>query len=120
MGKFIDLTRQRFGRLIVIKRVENNKWNSTCWECQCDCTNITIVDSGKIKSGHTKSCGCLNIEKTKKRLTKHGYCKNELYNTWCGIINRCYNKNHISYKNYGARGIAVCDKWRRDFIMFYN
>ena len=71
MGKFIDLTGQKFGRLTVIKRVEN-KGKETCWLCKCDCGNEIIVQSNNLKSGNSKSCGCLNKEHLLKSITKHG------------------------------------------------
>ena len=65
MGKFQDLTGQRFGKLTVIKRVENSKCNRTQWLCKCDCGNTTMVLSCNLKSGKVSSCGCLHREKLK-------------------------------------------------------
>jgi hypothetical protein len=62
MGKFIDLTGQRFGRLVVIERAENNKFKHSQWLCQCDCGNEKIITKNSLKSGSTKSCGCLQKE----------------------------------------------------------
>lgn len=66
MGKFVDLTGQKFGRLTVIKRVEN-KGRNACWLCKCECGNEKIIRGDSLKSGHTMSCGCLQSEKIKEK-----------------------------------------------------
>lgn len=107
MPKLIDLVGKRFGRLVVIKRVENDKWRASCWLCQCDCKNEIIVRGASLKGGNTKSCGCL--------VTKHGHTKNgkysNIYQSWNQMIQRCTNPNNKEYFNYGGRGITVCEEW---------
>jgi len=110
MGKFIDLTGQQFGRLTVIKRVENGNHGKVRWLCQCDCGKNSIVISGGLRNKNTQSCGCLN----KEILTKHGhasYHKSKTYKTWNDMIQRCINPNCKAYKDYGGRGIQVCKRW---------
>lgn len=113
MRKFIDLTGQRFGRLTVFKRQENDKFGQTRWLCLCECGNKTIVLGGNLRSGHIKSCGCLQ----KENRLKHGHnIKGKIsktYTTWHGIIQRCTDPNHKSYQYYGGRipPITVCDRW---------
>lgn len=116
-----DLTGKRFGRLVVIKRGEN-KGEQTRWICQCDCGNITIVFASALKCGNTKSCGCLFKEKTSKTFTTHGLSKTRLYEIYYGMKKRCYKENCKAYKNYGARGIKVCDEWLGEdgFKRFYE
>lgn len=115
MSKFLDLTGKKFGKLLVIKRDKN--YIAPCgsiiaqWLCKCDCGNKTVVSTRKLKSGNTKSCGCYHKEKLKKMLTKHGFRHNKLYFIWLAIKSRCYNPKNIGYKNYGGRGIKVCDEW---------
>lgn len=119
MGKFHDLTGQKFGRLTVIKRVENNKQNGLMWLCKCECGNICVITSNHLKNGHTKSCGCLQKEKT----TKHGLYNTRIYRIHQSIKRRCYTPNNTRYKNYGGRGIRMCDEWLNEengFINFYN
>lgn len=115
MGKFIDLTGQRFGRLSVVERKENNKHCNTMWLCQCDCGNEHIVCGSNLRRGDTKSCGCFQREQTSMANYQHGHNCNynisKTYQTWQHIIQRCNNSNHTSYKNYGGRGINVCDRW---------
>lgn len=115
MGKIKDLTGQKFGRLTVIEYVGNKKW-----KCKCDCGNIVEVKSKSLCSGNTKSCGCYRKERTKELHTKHKGSNTRLYNIYYRMKNRCYYKNDINYKNYGARGIVVCNEWLNDFMNFYN
>ena len=115
MGKFVDLTSQRFGKLVVIKRAEN-KNNRPAWQCKCDCGNIVIVKAGNLKSGHTISCGCFRIEK----ITKHDKTHTRLYTIWHQMKERCYRESNRNYKYYGARGIKICDEWLNDFSKFYE
>ena len=68
MGQVTDLTGKKFGRLTVIERAENKKEGRVCWKCKCDCGNETIVTGKNLRSGHTTSCGCLKIERCKRRL----------------------------------------------------
>ena len=110
MGKFRDLSGQRFGRLCVIERAPDNpkRPGVTCWSCLCDCGNSLVVAGGSLASGNTKSCGCIRIE----LITKHGNTKHPLYETWRHMIRRCHDETNKGYRHYGARGISVCDEWR--------
>ena len=118
--KIIDITGQRFGNLLVVKRCENNKSKGTCWICRCECGTKKIVLGNNLKRGQTKSCGCLRNKKTSARNTTHGLRNHALYSVWVRIKERCYNKNAKPYLDYGGRGIAMCDEWRDDFQMFYD
>ena len=120
MPKLIDLTGQTFNRLTVIHRVKNNKHGKACWECKCKCGTVTIVPTGAIKSGRTKSCGCLKDELLIKRNVTHGMAYSLEYGIWAAIIKRCTNPRTQNFKHYGGRGIAVCNEWRNDFMAFYN
>ena len=119
MPKFQDLTGQKFNKLLVLKQVRKNK-GKTYWLCKCDCGKETIVEGYKLKTGHIRSCGCLQREINIKRLTTHNLSKSRLYEIWCAIKNRCLNKNLKTYKNYGGRGITVCQEWLNDFKTFYD
>ena len=123
MGKFIDLTGQKFGRLTVIKRVENAKDRHAHWLCKCECGNYKIICGRSLQKGVTLSCGCLISEITTKRSTKHGLHNTRIYSIYNDMKKRCYNKNNKSYENYGGRGIKICDEWlnkKNGFINFYN
>lgn len=120
---FKDLTGQKFGRLLVIKRLENNKYGRAMWLCLCDCGKSHIVEGGHLLNGTIKSCGCYNIDRTKETHTKHGKSESKIYNVLHSMRQRCHNSKNRGYKNYGARGITVCDEWldKEDgFMNFYN
>ena len=98
MSKILDLTGQRFGKLVVLKRVDNKKHRHTNWLCKCDCGNETVVARGHLTSNHTKSCGCLKLETLDKNRYRHGLCANRLYYIHSSMKDRCYNKNNKRYK----------------------
>lgn len=108
---FIDLTGQRFGRLVVLMR-DYSKNGSIYWKSLCDCGNTAVVQGKLLRTGTTKSCGCYHRDGVRKRLTTHGMSKHPTYFIWKSMWDRCQRKNSHSYKNYGGRGIAVCPSWR--------
>lgn len=112
-----NLIGQKYTKLTVLKYAYSEKGQRN-WKCQCDCGNITYVSTGKLKSGNTKSCGCLKHE-TKSNLI-HGKQNTRLYHIWQGMKQRCYNSNSIKYNNYGGRGIKVCNEWKNSFMPFYT
>ena len=115
MPKFKDLTGEKYGYLTVLRRLNYSETGHTyLWECKCDCGNITIVRGGNLRTGHTISCGC------KKGLIKHSKANTRLYCIYKNMKQRCNNPNNVWYKNYGARGIKICDEWLNDFNTFYN
>lgn len=118
MGAFIDLTGKKYGRLTVIERTQN-KGKETMWICLCDCGNKIVVQGNNLKSGHSKSCGCYNSEATANRNYKHGKRHTRLYTIWSGMRRRCYEVTNPKYKDYGGRGIVVCEEWKDDFNNFY-
>lgn len=120
MAKFIDLTGQRFGRLVVIERAANGKYGDAMWLCQCDCGNKKVVRGGDLRRGSAISCTCLQREESSKRLKTHGMSRTRLYRIRRKIIDRCYNQKHPHYHRYGGRGITLCEEWLNDFLSFYN
>ena len=120
MGKLIDLTGRRFGRLTVIQRSENGKDGRAKWLCVCDCGCSTIVRGDRLRSGKTTSCGCLAIETRRNIHFTHGHSGTRVYNIWQGMKKRCYNPKNAHYNRYGGRGIAVCEEWLHNFQVFYN
>ena len=117
MSGFIDLTGQRFGRLVVIKRSENIG-RYTAWLCECDCGKEVVVKATYLRSGGTKSCGCLWLENHLKRRKTHGDSKARLYHVWTSIKDRCNNKNNSRYASYGGRGIRICEEWNKSYERF--
>ena len=119
MGKFIDLTGQRFGRLTVVNRAETRN-KRTYWDCVCDCGNTKVINSYKLLSGNTQSCRCLDTEMTIARTTKHGMSHSSPeYYIWKTMRQRCNNPNNGAYKEYGGRGVKVCKRWDK-FESFYK
>jgi hypothetical protein len=116
--KFINLIRQKFGRLKVLKRVGNNKYGSSRWLCLCNCGKETIVLGNSLTSSTTQSCGCLRREESAERAKikiKHGHSRKRklsgIYTTWQNMTQRCINSNRKDYCLYGGRGIKVCKRW---------
>lgn len=120
MGKFIDLTGQRFGKWTVVKRLENNKNNKAMWLCRCDCGTEKAVLGESLKSRKSQNCGCGRKESVAARNRKNRKyeCRGRLYHIWTGIKQRCFNPNEPAYPRYGGRGIVVCDEWKDNFGVF--
>lgn len=120
MSKYVNLTNQRFGKLVVLERVANhikpNGKQIVMWRCICDCGNLSVVSSDNLKSGHTKSCGCERIAALKERSIKHNETGTRLYDIWIGIKERCYNPNR--WFGWGDRGISMCEEWTDSFEAF--
>ncbi len=120
-----DLTGQRFGKLTVLEFVPREGTKKSYWKCRCDCGGEKIVAGHDLKLKYTQSCGCLakEIGKQSGRILGenncvHGCSKTRLYYIWKGMRQRCYNHNNPDYKNYGGRGIKICDEWLDDFQAF--
>ena len=122
MSSLIDITGKKFGRLTVIRREANSKGGQARWLCKCDCGNDTIVLGTELRRGHTTSCGCFALEQSKINGTnfKHNHSHSRQYHIWRGMKIRCYNPKSKDFKNYGARGIRVCDEWVDNFQAFYD
>jgi len=130
-NRIIDLSGQRFGRLIVLKKEGKTTYNKITWLCQCICGNKTTTTGSALKKGHTKSCGCLSKDKfvkaakvrigRKNGCFKHGEAnKTPEYKAWMNIKNRCYRKKNTDYHCYGGRGIKVCSRWLDNYENFLN
>lgn len=115
---FQDITGLKFGRLLAIRRSSPLGVKNTKWECLCNCGKTTIVSPSKLKSGHTRSCGCLSIETVIKRVTTHGDTGSTTYSCWSAMLRRCFNPNVREFCYYGGRGITVCERWRRSYASF--
>lgn len=116
MGKIKNEVGNRYGRYTVIS-LGDRKGGKVMWNCICDCGTEKSVRGTELRYGRTVSCGCYNLEKSKKQRTKHG-CNHPLYYTHANMIQRCTNTENPEYKNYGARGISVCDRWINSFDDF--
>jgi hypothetical protein len=125
-----DITGREFNRLTVLGYAGKNKHNNNLWNCRCKCRNEIIVESHSLICGNTKSCGCLQKEKATITLLNmsmtHGlsrdknHQKTRLYRIWAGIRTRCLNSNDKTFKNYGQRGICICNEWKNNFKVFHD
>ena len=124
MPTFIDITGQRFGRLVVLgvgyRQMSGSPRRSRImWTCRCDCGNLTEAEGANLKVGNTVSCGCAQREAVTRRNLRHGATfrgrKERLYEIWTGMLKRCRDN---LYPGYGERGIAVYVDWENDFALF--
>ena len=107
---------ERFGYFSVLGVFkEGRKWKC---KCRCDCGTIKVVDKSSLQTGRTKSCGCYNKRRVHETHSKGNFTNTRLYHTWENMKARCYNRNNPEYKNYGGRGIFMCEEWRNDFAAF--
>lgn len=126
MGKFIDITGQKFGKLTAIKKAPSKRQNCgklvTYWECICDCGKVVEIKTINLRNNKTKCCNNCKTNKVGKNnpMYKHGKTKTRLYKIWSSMKKRCYYKKHPHYKNYGGRGIVICNEWLNNFMLFYN
>lgn len=119
MGRKIDLTGQRFGRLTVLYDDGKDRFGNYIWKCKCDCGNTVSVVSNSLRRGLTRSCGCYQLEVQKVTNVTHGKTHTRLYAIWASMRERCLCENNHAYHYYGGRGIKICDEWN-DFENFYS
>jgi len=113
-GTVKDITGNKYGRLTVLG-LDSVRNRSSYWLCLCECGNEKVVRNDCLKSGNTRSCGCLNRE---PREVIHGLARTRLYRIYHAMKQRCYNPNANHYDRYGGRGIRICDEWLNDFQTF--
>jgi hypothetical protein len=119
MGKKIDLTGQHFGRLLVIEEAQERIGPFVAWVCKCDCGKQTIVRGTTLRNGSTRSCGCWAREQARRANRKHGCAgKTPEYLAWVTLKQRCLNRNHPRYPDWGGRGIRVCARYAAAFDNF--
>jgi hypothetical protein len=119
-NKMIDMTGEVYNKLKVIKFDHYDKKHNSYWLCSCECGNKTVVRRAHLLSGNIKSCGCFLKSPDRKRIITHGLWKENkrLCKIWDCMKDRCYNPTRKAYKNYGGRGIIVCDEWKNSFLSF--
>lgn len=123
--KPLDLLGRHFERLTVVARhgtaVSPSGTQRATWLCRCECGNASVVRSADLVRGTQLSCGCLKVERTRARLTTHGHTTGGVspeYTAWHHAKRRCFDAGDDGYKDYGGRGITMCDRWREDFRAF--
>ncbi len=125
MSKRVELKNKKFGYLKVIKRVNYPKFKKiTAYLCKCKCNKIRIIRANSLSAGKTKSCGCLQKQKTRDRFFTHGLSTTRFYNIWKAIRPRCNNRKNTEFKNYGGRGIKCLwknfEEFKEDMFISYN
>ncbi len=123
VSRKMDLAGTVFGQLTAMERGPDRvspSQSHTTWVCQCSCGNTCVVTTGRLRNGHTKSCGCL--KKTGRPALNHGYCVNfktrPEYWAWHNAKRRCKEPEKHNYYRYGGRGISMCEEWLHDFGAF--
>lgn len=118
----LDLSGERFGRLVAIEVSGRNSSGRFMWRCVCDCGSEKNVGASKLKSGHTTSCGCLRSELTgarsAKRQTTHGMTNSKTFTSWVQMKSKCLSPSSVEYPMYGGQGIGICDRWLESFENF--
>lgn len=113
----------RFGRLVAIREVRIDKHKNHVWEFSCDCGTVCEKTAPCVACGATSSCGCRAREESsarmKTRLTTHNLSRSKEYRIWAAMKTRCITPSAMGFKNYGGRGIGVCERWLHSFENFY-
>lgn len=117
--KRLNLVGQKFGRLTILSFSYVSNHGDGYWNCICDCGKERTVMGSNLKAGNTKSCGCLQKERSGMP-PKHGMSKTSIHSSWRGMAQRCYNPKNNNYHRYGGRGIKVCKRWLNSFTNFYK
>lgn len=126
MPKPLDLTGKTFGKLTALEISGRHHDRSMIWRCRCECGNEAHVQSVKLQSGNTRSCGCLRREVAAliphEQNLIHGHARKKAmtaeYRAWKSMKARCYWPKFVGYHRYGGRGITVCERWRESFEAF--
>lgn len=117
-----NLTGREFSRLTAIGLAPPGARGNKRWLCRCECGTFKVVFAQVLKNGGTKSCGCYIRELSRNRLLRHGHTthgnRSQIYDAWQSMRSRCNNPKNKAYRNYGGRGIAVCERWNSSFLDF--
>lgn len=122
-GRPLDVTGERYGRLVAIERA-GRQGRNVCWKFKCDCGKEVVHQIANVRHGTTQSCGCYRDEKLVERVRTHGHRINRTtsrtLNQYNHAKNRCFSPRNKHYANFGGRGITMCDRWREGFQNFLD
>ncbi len=110
---FKDIAGKRFGRLTAVRPIGQNKYRAMIWLCSCDCGNNHTTTGSCLRSGESKSCGCLKADSLRAAHTTHGHSRSRTYISWQKMHERCTNHKRHRFEHYGGRGIKVCKHWEK-------
>jgi len=110
--KLIELQGKQFGRLFVLQQMAAVA-GRTMFECRCDCGALVSVRAENLRKGETQSCGCYRRDALADLRRTHGLRHSITYKSWHMMHQRCSNPNNGAYKNYGGRGISICERWNK-------
>ena|SRR5690348_8244990 len=119
MTKRLNLAGKRFGRLVVLEYRGSNKYHDSIWLCKCDCGNTVTIRGFtlRLSNGATKSCGCLRRDIQRQAHLRHGHQRRGMetptHFSWRAMMARCSNPRFHQFKDYGGRGILVCERWKQ-------
>jgi len=116
-----NIVGEKFGRLVVVRLSrKRGLGNQLYWLCRCNCGVEVYICGNNLKSGKTRSCGCLRVERSRSQRFQHGFSETREYQCWLNMLARCYNVRRDDYQWYGLRGVKVCKRWRNSFEVFYK
>lgn len=115
--RVIEMTGTKWGRWEVLGKAPTRPGGAS-WNCRCECGEAGIVRGVDLRKGLSKSCGCFSSDFTTAANLTHGYSRTSIYSAWLSMIRRCAATKGQSYRNYGARGITVCERWHSSFENF--
>lgn len=118
--RFVDMTGRTYGRLKVVEYRGTDKGHNALWACECSCGVMHVTTGRTLRSGGSRSCGCLQKEGVSDRFKKHGDTGKPIKWAYNNMIQRCYNPKFPRFKDYGGRGISVCEEWRAGYLAFRN
>lgn len=114
----LNLTNQRFGKLVALRVEGRHPAKGTLWLCSCDCGGSRVALAGKLNEGKARSCGCFRPTPPAGHNRTHGLSKTPEHKAWEGMRRRCTRPNSPDFANYGGRGITVCGRWINNFPAF--
>ncbi|WP_304273107.1 hypothetical protein [Caulobacter segnis] len=122
MAARLDLTGQRYGRLVGVELHHVDQRGQTFWLFNCDCGQRHVAATANVRRGNTLSCGCIHREMMVARKLKHGLASKrgggQTYRSWQSMKDRCLNPNSPKFALWGGRGVGICQRWKDSFEAF--
>jgi hypothetical protein len=111
MSKTVNMAGRYYGRLYVLRRSGSSRRGDAKWLCLCECGAIAVTSGTKLRLGRTNSCGCQRRDTASRLFLRHGLSASRTYKSWHSAMTRCTCRRNPAWKNYGGRGISVCERW---------